>query len=307
MTSHHNNIVDHRVFDALPKMYTTYANIAKSLLIKQNLLTKPSIGQATNSPVLPKSVYEVKRLVIDQANLRQYRKICGFANHGDVPITYFAVLSQTLQMTMMADEDFPFAMLGLVHIHNTTTQYRTIYDSETVAMRVCMDNLREHDKGWQFDFVTQVHVAGDKVWQGVSTYLAKQKKPKTSSPKDKTTQKLVQTNDGIQRVIYAPKDIGRQYARVSGDFNPIHLHTLSARLFGYPCAIAHGMWSKAQALSSFDQLPKSFSVSVDFKLPILLPQSVQLIAVPTDDNDWRFAVYDKQGEKPHLLGDIMAI
>lgn len=36
-------------------------------------------------------------------------------------------------------------------------------------------------------------------------------------------------------------DLGRRYARVSGDINPIHLHALSARAFGFRRAIAHGM------------------------------------------------------------------
>lgn len=94
---------------------------------------------------------------------------------------------------------------------------------------------------------------------------------------------------------------------MSGDFNLIHLHPLSAKAFGYPKAIAHGMWTKAKIIAQFKQLPDKYSVSVDFKLPVFLPSSTQLIAVPTDDSDWRFGLYDKTGEKPHLLGAINAI
>ena len=84
---------------------------------------------------LPSSVYTVDKLVIEQSNLREYRKICGFVDDGRVPATYFAVLSQTLQMNMMAKPDFPFAMLGLVHVENSVTQHRVILIPKQYAYR----------------------------------------------------------------------------------------------------------------------------------------------------------------------------
>ena len=72
-----------------------------------------------------------------------------------------------------------------------------------------------------------------------------------------------------------PGDIGRRYAAVSGDRNPIHLHGLSARLFGQQGAIAHGMWTKARCLAALQgHLPEAFTVEVAFKLPVRLPAKV---------------------------------
>ena len=74
--------------------------------------------------------------------------------------------------------------------------------------------------------------------------------------------------------IWTLKDnLGRQYAAVSGDHNPIHLHSWSAKPFGFPRAIAHGMWTKAHCLASL-RLPDAFETSVRFKQPILLPSRV---------------------------------
>ena len=42
-------------------------------------------------------------------------------------------------------------------------------------------------------------------------------------------------------------DTGRRYAAVSGDVNTIHLSGLSAKAFGFPSAIAHGMYTMALA------------------------------------------------------------
>lgn len=280
-----------QIFKELPKMHTTYANVIRSLI---------PIGDKQASS-LPTTVYQVERLTIDDGNLKEYRKICQFIDDGRVPVTYFAVLSQTLQMNMMAKEDFPFAMLGLVHVNNSVTQYRPVFDTETASMSVWLENLLTHDKGQTFDFVTQVMVDGELVWQGVSTYLSRQKSKTRSKPTSQpTTQELPQTLMGS---IDVPEDIGRRYAFISGDFNLIHLHPLPARAFGFARAIAHGMWSKARSLSQFHELSRAYRADVAFKSPIFLPAKVALFAQDTS-NGKEFALCHSGGDKVHLLGTI---
>ncbi|MFA9485579.1 MaoC family dehydratase N-terminal domain-containing protein [Moraxella haemolytica] len=284
-------------FKELPKMHTTYANVIKSLI---------PIGD-NKAKTLPESIYQVDHLAIDEQNLREYRKICGFINDGRVPPTYFAVLSQTLQMNMMAKPDFPFAMLGLVHIENSVTQHRIIYDSETVSLSVRIANLKAHDKGQQFDFITTVSIQDELVWEGVSTYLSRQKKTAEERARPKTvetpTPRLEPDDNHWAELINIPEDIGRRYAFVSGDFNLIHLHPLSARAFGFPRAIAHGMWSKAASIAQFHDLPKAYRVDVSFKTPIFLPSKIDFVA-RTETDGRSFALYAAGTDKPHLLGRI---
>ena len=293
-------------YDALPKAHTTYANIVKSLL---------PIGNSgkISKDQLPQATYYVDDLHIEQDNLNDYRKICGFADNGKVPITYFAVLSQTLQMNMMVKEPFPFAMLGLVHVDNSVTQYRPIGERETVAMSVTFDNLRDHAQGQQFDFVTTVKSADKVIWKGTSTYLSRSKKPSSSQDKKSTprpvTVKPLVNEKGVHSIFEVPEDIGRRYAFVSGDFNLIHLHPLSARAFGFPKAIAHGMWSKAKCLAMMDELPDACTVEVSFKLPIFLPAEVELIADPVAQlesaaDTCAFGLYSSKNDKPHLAGVV---
>lgn len=292
-----------REFISLPEASQTYPKVVKSLL--------PIVGKKkpANKDTLPEATYSVNELKINQSNLQNYRRICGFADNGQVPPTYFAVLSQSLQMNMMVEEAFPFAMLGLVHIANSVTQYRRIADSEVVSMKVSFANLRDHDKGKQFDFVTKVYSDDELVWEGTSTYLSRQKtndSNKKSKPKT-VNQKPVAEQDDLHSIFEVPEDIGRRYARVSGDFNLIHIYPLTAKAFGFPKAIAHGMWSKANCLSLMD-LPEAYSVNVDFKLPILLPSEVELIG----DNPNKlkqsavigFDLYSAKNDKPHLAGTI---
>lgn len=292
-------------YDALPKAHTTYANIVKSLLPIGN-------GGKVSRDQLPQSTYYVDDLHIDQENLDDYRKICGFADDGKVPATYFSVLSQTLQMNMMVKEPFPFAMLGLVHVDNSVTQYRPIGERETVAMSVTFDNLRDHAQGQQFDFVTIVKSEDEVIWEGTSTYLSRSKKPSSKDKKSVPRPVMVkpEVNEaGVHSIFEVPEDIGRRYAFVSGDFNLIHLHPLSARAFGFPKAIAHGMWSKAKCLALMGDLPDAYTIDVSFKLPIFLPAEVELIAEPVAqlknvDDTCEFGLYSSKNNKPHLVGVV---
>ena len=53
-----------------------------------------------------------------------------------------------------------------------------------------------------------------------------------------------------------PASASRAYAAVSGDVNPIHMSALTAKAFGFPRAIAHGMYTAARALSEYEADPE---------------------------------------------------
>ena len=79
-------------------------------------------------------------------------------------------------------------------------------------------------------------------------------------------------------MLRVPDDIGRRYAAVSGDVNPIHLNPLAAKAFGFPRAIAHGMWTHARSLAALEgRLPAGpLTVRAQFAKPVLLPSTVAL-------------------------------
>jgi acyl dehydratase len=104
--------------------------------------------------------------------------------------------------------------------------------------------------------------------------------------------------------VRVPGEIGRRYAAVSGDRNPIHLRKLTARAFGFPSAIAHGMWLKARTLATLEgRLPDAYAVEVAFKTPVLLPSTVS-IATGQDGDGWTLDVRNARSGKPHLHGHI---
>jgi acyl dehydratase len=99
--------------------------------------------------------------------------------------------------------------------------------------------------------------------------------------------------------------MGRRYGAVSGDRNPIHMAALSAKLFGFKRAIAHGMWTNARALSFL--LPttpvEQARLAVEFKTPLYLPGRAALWSA-RNGTTALFEVRDAKGQKPHLRGQL---
>jgi acyl dehydratase len=97
-------------------------------------------------------------------------------------------------------------------------------------------------------------------------------------------------------------DVGRRYAAVSGDHNPIHLYPLTAKALGFRRQIAHGMWSLARCVAAIEnRLPDSVTVEAEFKKPIFLPGSVAFGLTAYDDG-LAFALTSPTSGAPHLIG-----
>lgn len=258
----------------------------------------PSRGGNSGAKSLPDTEYVRPDIQLDPVHLAGYDHVCGFRFGDEVPATYPHMLAFPLQMALMTQQDFPFPLLGMVHVANRITQRRPVRLDETVTVRVRAENLRPHEKGRQFDVLSEVSTSDEVVWTEVSTYL---RRGGDGSGGGQSRQLAAPAPNAIWRV---PGDIGRRYAEVSGDRNPIHLHPLTARLFGFPSAIAHGMWTKARVLSAFEgRLPAAYTVDVRFKLPVLLPAKVAFTSWETGDG-WAFELWNARKPKPHLEGTI---
>ncbi|MBC3347779.1 acyl dehydratase [Pseudomonas sp. SWRI196] len=214
---------------------------------------------------------------VDPQRLAAYRKVCGFAENGLLPPTYPHVLAFALQMQLLTARDFPFPLLGLIHLSNRIRVLRPMGGVSQVQARVNVQNLQAHPKGAVFDLVTRIDDQLGPLWEAESQMLCKGVQLDGA-----LVEEPLQEFQALTEVAHwtAPADIGRQYAKVSGDYNPIHLSGLSARLFGFPTAIAHGLWNKARTLAALDEHLPDANVEIDvtFKKPVRLPSEVTLLA-----------------------------
>ncbi len=213
-----------------------------------------------------------------------------------LPPTYPHVVAFPLAVRIMAERAFPFPLLGLVHIGNEIVQHRPIGVGEPLTVRVRAQDLEPHDRGTQFAMAAEARVGEELVWRSRNVYLHRHGKPSGEKPPRRTARRRLRRGTHWR----VPGDIGRRYGAVSGDRNPIHLHAWSAKLFGMPRPIAHGMWLKARCLAELEStLPEAFTVDVRFKLPLFLPAQVAFGV----DGD-AFEVRDASSGKPHLTGAL---
>jgi hypothetical protein len=201
----------------------------------------------------------------------------------------------------MSSADFPFPVVGLVHIANRITVLEPIDAAARLDLSVRADGLRDHDRGRQFDVVATATIDGEPVWRGISTYLRKETdglRKETEGGRRDVADRTPPPATAQWRV---PASVGHEYAAVSGDHNPIHTSRLGARLFGFPRPIAHGMWSTARCLAALaGRLPARYTVDVAFKAPILLPATVSFRAGGSSGG-WEFEL---SGKRPHLAGQV---
>lgn len=269
----------------------------------------PSIPVVNLLPGIRKSGSDLPELTltrhdvpVDVDHAAAYAALCGFPRKDTLPLTYPHLLAFELHMEIMTDTAFPFPAIGTVHLENSITQHRPIAVTEQLQVTARVEHLRPHTKGRVFDMVTTVHSRGELVWEETSTFLRRGKGDDDASP-GTTFPEAAPTGTVWQ----LPADLGRRYAWVSGDHNPIHLYPLTAKALGFPRQIAHGMWSKARCVGALEnRLPDAVRVDVAFKKPILLPGSVAFGSRPTDDG-YAFSLSSPRSGAPHLAGATTAL
>ena len=262
---------------------------------------KPGLGEGQTIPAIEA---RLRGVVPDPDRLRRYREICGFESGETLPLTFPHVLAAPMHMTVMTHPQFPLKLVGAVHLHNHIEQKRPLAVDEPLDLTVRVGGHRDVEKGLEFDLHTLVDdAAGERVWTGISTNLVRgrskagKKGAKTAlpDPQNYTVMDEWQLDAGL----------GRRYGVQAGDINPIHMHALLAKLFGFPRAIAHGMWSYARCAAALvpSQPQGPVSLDVAFRRPVLLPSKV-VFRVDNADKPTAYMVTNPEGKTLHLTGNL---
>ncbi|MFJ1972959.1 MaoC family dehydratase [Streptomyces sp. NPDC087903] len=283
----------------------------------------------------PRTRLQLPGVRVDLTRLAAYERVCGFATGDDsLPLTYPHVLGFPPAMRLMSGRDFPLPLLGLVHTSIEITRSTVLKTTGEYELTVYVDGLAPHRRGTEAAVVTEVRTAGKVVWESRSTYLARHRTdgrtPRTSSdgpgplpaqparPPAAGGTPLAAVEPSAAVTEPAPPaavplslvpeplpvladwrlgaDVGRRYGAVSGDRNPIHLHPLTARLFGFPRPIAHGMWTVARCLAAHGT-PPAVRIRAEFRAPVPLPGTVAYAA-----EGGRFEL--RGADRVHLTGEV---
>jgi hypothetical protein len=272
----------------MPNTLELYSRIAMSAMKKPK-------------PFLPNLEVKIENLRVTEKEISAYNKLCGFGISTTVPSTYLFVKTFSLKTYLMSSLEMPFPVLGSIHFANKIKQIEPLLYNEPFSVTCRTGNLIAHKKGQAFEINTSVEAGGRVIWEETMVSLCKGKE----GLGEVLDWDIEDIGDNFEKKIWNfEENLGLKYAQASGDFNPIHLIPITAKLFGFKRHIMHGMYTAGKVLAQFPKVlnqPHEFAVS--FKTPIFLPSTVVFRNTEKDKNI-TLDVVDKKEEQPHLKGFI---
>jgi acyl dehydratase len=251
--------------------------------------------------------HEARKVRLSAGHLDKYREVCGVPASAGLPPAYLHALAMPMHMQLFIAPDFPVKVLGLIHLRNTIRVYRSVDVSVPLRLTVHFDTMRLTDAGQEYDFTTRYERNGELVWEEVSTMFARGTTPtKAEGSKRPSIERSLHPQEGTEmQTLDIPENTGWRYARVSGDFNPIHLTARTAAMFGFKQAVAHGMWSLGRCLGAAARhLPtEGIQVDTQFKLPVYLP-SQALARVWPVEGGCDISMSTMRGDRLHLAMQV---
>lgn len=261
---------------------------------------------------VPRLEVRVRPFTPDPRQLARYREVCGFPADGHLPLPFPQVLAAPLHLALLNRPEFPYRLLGMIHVRNHLRQHRRLPEGAALSVHAWLEGQREVRQGRELDLHTQVESDGTVVWSAVTTMLRRlpgtgdrpREERATGTPASATEEDtLFAHSRPVPWTV--PEDTGRRYARASGDYNPIHLHALSARPFGFPRAIAHGMWTVGRCVAELGEAARApaLTLSSVFRRPLLLPSRVVFETAAPREGAIAYRVKSEDGQ-PHVTGQL---
>jgi hypothetical protein len=267
----------------------------------ETLLRASFTGLKKAGKSLPDKGYTIEGLTIDKSQFKDYCKMFGF-DESTVPSPYWYIRLFSLQTLLMAHPDSPFPMPGMVHLSCKINQFETIYPTDKLDVTCQFGKLIQHDKGTAIETITTLKRSGKVVWEQKNINLYLGKKGLGEADTDKPVIEITSPDQTLPWTL--DTNLGFEYAKVSGDFNPIHLHAIGGKLFGFPRHLIHGWYSLSRAVAPVQSsLEGTHELYVSFKKPLFLPGQVLARTQEVEDSVFFDVINEKEGY-PHLKGYI---
>lgn len=247
---------------------------------------------------------------LDSARVTRFRDVCADRGRdGVAPAVFLETLFIGPMASIALHPRFPFSPLGLVHVVQRIEQLRWVRLDENLDLRCHLAELRHTTRGYEVDCAMALHSDGELVWRGLATLLSRDPATRHRAAKKAARGPDHSPATTPQHLFDAPADVGRRYAAASGDYNPHHLHTWTARLVGFRRPIAHGIWTLARSLAELGattQDAERLQVEASFKRPIFLPGrvAVQTTSTAAQENLSAFVAYHPERGEPHMTASV---
>jgi acyl dehydratase len=212
-------------------------------------------------------------------------------------------------LELFAKLDRPLPAGGLVHAESELVSLRPIEVDDHVRCRVELERAERVRKGIRLTLTARSWTgAGQLCTQSTSVFLARTRRPDQAAgehvPRPTARDEGDPRGEPPTRWDEVARwrlggGAGRRDAAVSGDWNPIHLWSWTARPFGFRRPILHGFCTEAMVAHALIEHrlggdPAALRrLRIAFKAPLLLPHTVRLLTGEGIGSRW-FRVADEE-------------
>jgi acyl dehydratase len=274
----------------LPSVWATFPRVL--------LTRRPPVTEVEGPPQIGVAVRDVR---IDAASVAGYAAMCGFDPAAGLPVTYPHVLAMPLHLKIFAQRAFALRPMGLIHLSNSIASPGTLEPGRLVNIAAVAGNYRRTDAGLAFDITTEISAAGQTLWRETCVFLSRWPESVERTGGRPPRPPKAPPDAAVLAEVDVSRDTAWAYARVSRDFNPIHLSDRAGRFFGLRGAIGHGMWSLARSLAQapLPKIPQGARIEAQFLTPVQLPARVAVKEWISEDRTKR-ALCDLRTGRVHM-------
>ena len=266
--------------------------------------SRPGFSKKTGLPEIEATWESAK---IDRANFKAYLDCCGLKDDGYLPLLYPHVMASKMHLDTLTNAAFPIKLLGTVHFRNHIIQHRKIKLDEVLDMSMKITESRVMEKGLEFDFTTLITAEKQRVWESISTYYVRGKFGDEDAPSPLAEMDKLSNAPEVANWL-VKSNMGKRYAKITGDYNPIHISSLLAKIFGFKRDLIHAFCVLATTLHHLPNPAADRPVRLDvaFKGPTYLGSKVSLKNQSSDLGE-RFDLFCADNDRPSISGKLMTV
>lgn len=194
-----------------------------------------------------------------------FKQLYHLTKEQPLPISFAFIAGFKPMMKALAHKHFAFSPIGMIHLTAEFNQHYPIDFTVPYSVTIKVKQNRRHPLGKLVQIEEQFYQNNQNCLTIKNTLLKKLKSLATP-----------RKVEGLQ--FTQPAEIGidqataRSYAKLSYDYNPIHISNRLAKLFGMPSAVIHGM--HLAHLLLIDKQLNEPRLKIEFKKPCTMPSSI---------------------------------
>ncbi len=231
-------------------------------------------------------------------DLADYRGLSGLAAGDQLSILYPHTLSFPLLMAVLSHPAFPLSIWRVLQVRNRMTQHEAIAPDAVLDFSVRTGECRILEKGVEMDLLVTAQTQGRTVFEAVNAFYSRGRfgAAQAEAPASPAV-------DGPPVTQWQMPAHGRlAYSRLSGDFNPLHLHDGYARRQGFARAFTHPQRAIGQCLAHLGAARHAaLTLETWIKGPVFYGADLALRA-QTEPDRGAFALHVDGDARPAIVG-----